>query len=131
MLYSVVMVERLNENLQFFRDINFYQGSLSSFFLMNKHKKDDRFREVIAPNGEVIRREVLMGVTHWLDLSQLTTKKAALELAEKAFEAGCYSTEENSRATDGGGWENCDIHVNQKGIKADKENFISQNKELL
>lgn len=59
-LYSVIMIERINENGQFYRDLNFYKGSLSAFFLMNKHRKDSRFCSIVNQSGKEIRREALL-----------------------------------------------------------------------
>lgn len=53
-------------------------------------------------------------ITHWLDLSKLTTKERAVEFAEKAYKEG-YEF----------------ISVHPKFMKQDREEFINQNKNIL
>jgi predicted DNA binding protein len=58
--------------------------------------------------------EIIDDVTHWLDLSKLTTKDRAIELAAVAYESGYYDdTKQN------------------EGVWLSKENFINENKKKL
>jgi hypothetical protein len=63
--------------------------------------------------------EIIDDVTHWLNLSRLTTKEEAIELAEKAYYKGF---------SDGG-----EVHTGDANLSTDNEwdEFINKNKYIL
>jgi hypothetical protein len=84
-------------------------SEVSKESLVGYIQKGERF--CFTESDDILLEEV----THWLDLSKLTTKDRAIELA-----ADAYST----------GWN--DYHeIEQGGSESTFENFINENKERL
>lgn len=59
-------------------------------FVIDNH---DRFKESYFTGVEFYEQDFIT-ITHWLDPEQLTTKKAAIELARQAYDDGvCYEND--------------------------------------